>query len=377
MANIPSGLDRADGLGGRLGVASPDGAIRVQSRDPVTGAALYDDIEQSPVQEYPGYELERAEQATISRMLHMGFDEAITRSLVMGRGTIRTDSFGNITKILSCKVTREAGGYAKMAVVEEGLSFDSPPDQFSLQPVELGVDIIKHPRYFYAFMGNDGYGSTTEQFNQQVIRLLQDYRENQTAAYREGIIAILKNNLTANTTGTPGDMPNYCPNGKAINKNVPIYGTEMAKRAAIEIIVKLWRGEETPYLTGWQITHSYFTFRPPYINPGGYIEDPITEASPQLPEYFWSPTWPTSTSVTIFDYIAAINPQSYSSDGTASGSPSISWLRKADILDFERTFFKVTRTWIGSPVGYWDPQFYAATARPSVPDDFIPLNKLT
>ena len=81
---------------------------------------------------------------------------------------------------------------------------ESPPDEFSIVPVELGVNIIKHPRYFYAFMG-DGYGSTTEYQNQMVIRLLQDYMENPSANYRDAIIRMLYDSLD-NSTGT-GDQP--------------------------------------------------------------------------------------------------------------------------------------------------------------------------
>lgn len=373
MPAIPSGLDLTDGLNGRLGTPTPAGAVLVQSRDPVTGLPITD-MDSIPPNENPGWRIERAEQATIRRSLNMSFSEAITRLLGTSRGMIKADSFGNITKILSAEVIRQKGGWAQMDIVEEGMSFDSPPDQFSLQPVELGVDIIKHPRYFYAFFGSAGYGGAVEQFNQQVIRLIQDYRENPNAAYRQAVLKILKDSLAVKTTGTPDEMQDYMRNGKKI-PGFTIYGTEMAKRAAIEIIIKLWRGEETPYVVGWMVTHSYFSMRPVYMNPGGYIENPITQSVPQLPDYFFSPAWPPNTT-TIFDQLAAINPQCYSTTGEADGAVNISWLRKADVLDFERTFFKITRTWIGSPIGYWDPELYSAIAAPAVPNDFIPLNTI-
>jgi hypothetical protein len=133
----------------------------------------------------------------------------------------------------------------------------------------------------------------------------------------------------------------------------------------MEIIIKYWRGEETPYVVGYEMTWSQYYFVSPWLNPGGYVEDPMTQSTPQLPEYFYSRVFPPNGSYTIFDYLPYINPQCYSSDGTYAGSVNISWLRKADQVEYQRTWFRITRTWIGSPVGFWDSDLYTTNNRPN------------
>lgn len=367
--SLPSGFDRADGLDGRIGTATPEGAVKVSH-------AGGEDIADMPVEELPeSPEVERAEQATLTHHYRTDWADGVTRIYALGRGLVRTDSDGNWTKLLSAKLQHEKGGTALLTTVEEGLSFDSPPDEFSVAPVELGVNILKHPRYFYAFFG-DGYGSLTEARNQMVVRLLQDYFENVSAQYRDAIINLLSDSLTVNggtEAGTgaaqpPAATPN-APSSIFVD-GATVSGTDLAKAAAMEIVTKYWRGEETPYIVGWQITWSAFYFRPQLLDPGGRIEDPMTQARPQLPEYFFSPAYPPNSFETVFDAMAVANPQCYSSDGTAGGSVNISWLRKADDYDYQRTWFKVIRTWIGSPVGFWDTDLYNRLNRPRVYTDY-------
>ncbi|WP_155459429.1 hypothetical protein, partial [Streptococcus pneumoniae] len=69
------------------------------------------------------------------------------------------DSYGFLYKVLSARAQRSKGEQGTLTLVLEAASFDSPPDEFNIVPVELGLNIIKHPRYFHAFLG-DGYGST-------------------------------------------------------------------------------------------------------------------------------------------------------------------------------------------------------------------------
>jgi len=41
--------------------------------------------------------------------------------------------------------------------------------------------------------------------------------------------------------------------------------------------------------------------------------------------------------------------------------PSFSWLRLADSLNHagvNGSMYKITRTWVGGPAGYWDPDLY-------------------
>ena len=83
----------------------------------------------------------------------------------------------------------------------------------------------------------------------------------------------------------------------------------------------------------------------------------------QQTDYFWSPADPPD-STTIFDNLSEYNPQCYSSTGVNGGPVVLSWLRKSDRQVYERTWFKITRHWIGSPVGFWDSDLYTSGNRP-------------
>lgn len=368
MPELPCGFDRADGEGGRPGTPAQDGQVLGQ----YAGVAEGSDPADNPIEEAEDSPVvERAEQATLTHTFKMGWNTALTHISTIGRGTIREDSFGNIFLVLSASIHRCPGRQAIMTVVEESKSFDVPPDEFSIVPVELGVNLLKHPRYFYAFFG-DGYGSTTEQQNQMVIRLLQDYFDNTSAAFRDAILKLLADSIGDNDGAGSVQPPAYV--GGAYDPAAKVAGTDMAKRAAMEIVQKYWRGEDTPYVVGYEMTWSQYFFVSPWLNPGGYVEDPIYDAVPQLPEFFFSRVYPPDPSQTIFDFIPAINPQCYSDDGTADGAVNISWLRKADQVEFQRTWFKLTSTWIGSPVGHWDTDLYTNEPRPSLPGDYRLLN---
>lgn len=355
-----------------LGVASPLDAINWQS----SGGTEEVDI---PLCEDPNSpQIERAEQATITHTFGLSYQEAMDWLAVLHRGTIHAetgpDGWVRYYMVLSASVQRKPGRMASLTVVTESKSFDSPPDEFSCVPVELGVDIVKHPRYFYAFVGNasmpgtlasgdsvGGLGSKTEILNQMVIRLYQDYKDNSSANYRDAIIQMLNYSLGDETGSGTSQPPAWNKSTEAYPTDAFVAGTDMAKRAMMEIVQKYWRGEETPYLVGYEVTWSQYFFRPPFLNPGGYIEDPISEGG--LPDYFWSTGWPDVGNDIFFGF-DVYNPQSYSVDGTLGGGVNISWLRKADQIDYQRTWFKVTRTWVGSAVGFWDVDLYNQGSRP-------------
>lgn len=372
---IPFGFDRADGEttypdGGsnaQLGTATPEGVILVQNTD---GTSTLDEV---PFQESPeSPEIERAEQATFTHRFVGSWDDIVNRLQVLGRRTLERDSYDNWYRVLSSQVRRVKPGLGELTVTSEAISFDTPPDDFSMEPVELGLNIMKHPRYFWAFLG-DGYGSETEQQNQMVIRLLQDYFENTTAVYRDALVNMLENSK-GDDDGDGAQPPRRNFNAKKweqVFASGKVSGTDEAKAAAQEIIMKYWRGEEQPYVVGWQITWSRYFWKPPLINPGGYLEDPILDG--QLPSYFWSPVAPweePNTDETIFSDIIFQNPQCYSDDGTWTGELAISWLRKADRLEYQRTWFKLTSTWIGSPVGQWDVDLYNQNNGPQTAADY-------
>lgn len=356
MSDLVNGLDRADGSAGRPGTPTPATALLVSGVPPVD---LFEEDPDSP-------EIERAEQGTIQHKFKTVWARALNELAGLGRGTLLTDSFGNVSRVLSSRVQYTPGGFAELHVTAESVSFDSPPDEFQVVPVELGLNIIKHPRYLSAFIG-EGYGSPTEQLNQMVIRFLQAYMENPSPPARNAIVKLIRDSMSY--TGSTADPdPQFDPEaGDYIGGLIP--GTDLAKAAALEIIHKFWRGEEQPYIVGFELRWIRYFFRPPFLHPGGVIEDPIYEGG--LPEYFYSPTWPPQPGLTIFDALDELAPQVYSVTGNYGGGVHISWLRKADEIEFVRTWFRVTSVWIGSPIGTFDPELYTPRNRPRTPQEYV------
>lgn len=364
-AYLPSGFDRADGLEERLGTATPAGAVAFDD-----GTGSYTTVgPNSMPQELPDSPtIERGEQATITHVFRCGWDVGKELIEFYGRGVIWEDSQGRLTKVLSSTLQHERGDTCLLTIVSEGISFDTPPDHFSVIPVELGINIIKHPRYFYAFQGSSAYD---EKLNQMVIRMLQNYFENTTAAYRDALSKQLYASLGhPMTTSDPNPYGTESAGGLWTWNDPGVYipGTDMAKRAALEIIQKYWRNTETPYIIGYQITYAQYFWLPQYLNPGGYIEDPIRDGG--LPDYFWDP----QTGGNIFSLTAWYNPQSYSTTGYANGDFNISWLRKADEVEWERTWFRITKTWMGSAIGFWDTELFTAQHRPQNASDYLNIN---
>jgi hypothetical protein len=422
MPEVPSTFDRADGLDGHEGIATPAGAIFINDNgtkfditDPDYALKLREACT-SP-------EIERAEQATITHTFLTDYNEAITRLTTLGRGTLLVSDDGDVTRVLSAKIQRERGGFATLIVVCESVSFDNPPDEFDIQPVELGIHIIKHPRYFHALnpastdatnfvtIGTDAEASLSD-IKQSIIRAIQAYMDAPLYPSEYNINGYFQTNILAQLAGTTIDVPvpnpNFIPgvtvaptqtwNGNmnvttglpdvenpdansqfyivAVPSNDP--GILLAKAAAREIIEKIWRQEEQPYIVGYQMIHTSYWFRPPDIHPGGVLDDPVFGGVTPVPDYFLSTAYPPDMGYTLFDFLPTLNPQCYS----VSGSPpnargvygtdyQISWLRKADTIDYQRTWFKLTRTWMGAPIGVWDPQLYFKGKRPSKPSDYV------
>ena len=188
----------------------------------------------------------------------------------------------------------------------------------------------------------------------------------------------------------PGNY-NYALLQVPVDLSSPTDTVAIAVAATKEIISKIWRQEDTPYLTAYQVTWAQYFFTPVYMNPGAYIENPVGI----VPSYFFEPnavsnSFPqgdlestfgnldtvgpvTPGNPTIFDKLAKLNPQDYSVDGTSTGAVNISWLRKSDEVEFQRTWFKYTHTWVGSPIGTWDKDIYTQGPRPQNANDFDPL----
>jgi hypothetical protein len=257
-------------------------------------------------------------------------------------------------------------------------------------------------------------------YKQQIVRSIQAYRENPVVAPTGQVIANFTGKLhdeivlalKSSKFQVTKRNPNYDPSFKATP--VPIIGTTFASNfglpyplppsnngdpnpmgyltgiggattpfsaldpngsvrfaaaAAMEVLQKIWRLEDTPMINGWEVEWSEYHFRPQPLNGGSYSENPLL-ANPPLPDYFYSTSYPPDPAKTIFDAMANINPQCYSSNGLFGGGVNISWLRDADTQEYQRTWFKLTRKWLGAPIGQWDADIYSGGERPTAISDY-------
>ena len=303
---VPNGVDWGDGLDGRPGTPTPNGAeLIVQAQG----------FDTQPLEEFPDSpDIERAEQGTIKHNFKIDYDNGLVYLAGLGRGTFMVDSAENITKILSSRLVRGRGNISTLSVTAESISFDTPPDEFRLSIIELNPALEKHPRYGFL-------PANIRQMVNQAVSAAMIKSANEATQLIAGI------SLYA---GRP-----------------PIGTWTQVQAAANELLLKRRLGEDTFYLPGFEIVWSQYFYLPPSLNPGGYIEDPIDGGG--LPYYFWS-TDQTPFGDSIFDAMADINPQFYSA--------GISWLRQADYYEYVRTWFKITHTWHGAPFAQWDSQLY-------------------
>jgi len=350
---IPNGFDWADGitlLPNPFGADATIGTPTPYSKVSVDGSTVTDSSDVDSLvgvqEDSTSPEIERAEQATVQHVCRTSWGNGLALIGLYGRGLEVIDSNGYTYRVLSSKIKRTHGGMCELTITSEAKSFDNPPDEFTCTPVELGIDIMKHPRYVFALKAVENTAN-----GQKIIQNLLLYRENVTLATRNQARSAIHTIL--DTAIAAFDDP-----------------TSLAAAAALEIIKKIWLNEDSPYIVGYKIVWSQYFWKPPLISPGGYIENPVADTNvlnPGLPGYFYltDSSDPLSTE-TIFDDIVYVNPQCYSSDGTIDGDLEISWMRQADDLEYQRTWFRLTRTWIGAPFGHWDTDIYSMGDRPSI-----------
>lgn len=427
---LPVGLDSADGVTPLPVQPAGNSGTPTIVGTPLPTADLYaysNSGNYADVQEPPGSpETERAEQCTCSHTLQMNYEDARYYWALMPRGTVVTDTGGNIWRMLSAKVKKLAGTIGELSYVMESISFDTPPDEFQINPVELGLNIIKHPRYWWALSpyasdeqlveaGGPDAQVTLTQVKEAIIRMIQNYVESPFYPSADNVNGLIQNNIlsmivegkiqmnypneswdASQPTPSPvtwdGNIANL-PDGNyqyyivsvTVNISDPNDPIAIALAAAKEIVSKLWRQEDTPYLVGYEVVWTQYFFQPVYLNPGGYIEDPRL----WVPDYFLDPLasqtiiprgdlngYPNDDTVnagggeTIFDFLAYYNPQSYSDDGTSNGNVIFSSLRKADEYFYDRTWFKVTHRWLMAPIGAWDRDLYSGEDRPTDANGF-------
>lgn len=323
---IPNGLDTADGLNGHPGTPTNPDAIEVQP-----SATFFEEFPDSP-------DLERAEQGTFQHRFRMDVGTGNIYIAGLGRGALQTDDSGNQSKILSARLMRKKGNQCELHITAESISFDTPPDDFSLSTIELNPALEKHPRY--AFLPAD-------------IRNLinQAVNGSQLVSQNEAV-----NLVSSIASRDPATLPIDPDTGSTVTWN-----WNTAYLAAKELLLKRRIGEDTFYLPGFRVSWIQYFYMPQALNPGGYIEDPITEGG--LPAYFWSLNQEPDGN-DIFTLLADYNPQFFS-DG-------ISWFRQSDDYQYVRTWFRISKTWIGAPYAHWDADVYSQFPSPYPPPPLHP-----
>lgn len=306
----PIGIDRCDGLDDRAGTATPDGAVFDLSTGNVPAKVFFcEELPDSP-------EIERGEQCTCRHTYKVDYNTGISFLQAYGRGSLAVDSGGNVWRLLSATLVYKAGDYWQYQTVQESISFDSPPDEFHISTIEINPALDRHPRY--------GFLTAYQRYLVQSATFAPHYDEQQR--------------WITDVAGLAASEE---------QKTVGIQDVTV-QAACSDLLTKLLIGEQSFYLPGFILTWSQYFWMPRTLNPGGYIEDPISQGG--LPHFFWSPSADPNSNRTIFDDMVLINPQLY--------KYGISWLRLADTFDYQRTWFRVNRTWHGAPYAHWDSDLY-------------------
>ncbi len=346
----PNGLNRGDGtIAGGVGTPTAAGQTLFIgndssgdsfSTDSPLEANFFEEMPDSPT-------IEEAEQGTLT---HRFICDAQTAKalLTYTRGYIFLDTLGNFTRLLSNTIQWQKGGIAICTMVSEFINSNTPPDLFGIEIIELNPKTEKHPRYNELTYGQK---FTVKKSAESFIN--QDLDKNWDSQ-------INKYQGSPLLTGQQGP---------------PVPTTVRTQyNEARELLLKLRRGEDSFYMPGFRVTWSKYYWRPTNLfNCGGYIEDPIKSGG--LPYFFWSLDgeedpgddntlipidFPADTgglwSNSWFTNLAIQNPVIF-----ANG---LSWLRLSDSVDYERTWLKLTSTWLGGPVGHWDNELFNKNFQP-------------
>lgn len=301
----PSTFDRADGIDGRPGTPTPASAVMATSQ------TFFEEDSDSP-------QIERAEQGTIVHKFKCDQNTAYALIASIGRGYTLEDSFGNTSRVVNSRLTFQKGIVCGIEITAESLNWDWPVDEFSLEVSELNPAIEKHPRY----------NALTYQDRINVHGSVQAEGIEFQAMY-DGVLDTIKN-------------------------QVPDNNNLLRWQQAKELAFKLHKAEDSFYLPGFRIQYSQYFSIPVALNPGGYIEDPIT--SGELPYYFWNTEEPQTQDQNnnIFTLMSNYNPAIYA----GANGDGIDWLRLCDTIQYQRTWFRLTKSWQGGPLGHWDQQLY-------------------
>lgn len=312
---IPSTFDRADGLNGNPGTPIPQGVnmangglVGINSAG--NSGFIFQEYPDSPT-------IECGEQSTITHRFNCDIGTAQLLTLTLPRGFVMTDSQGYVSRVLSTVNKQLKGGLVcDFTVVSEVMSFSTPPDEFGIEIVELNPDLDKHPRY-----------APLTYYDRWAVRNANLSDDIDVALEYERII----------------DAIEYNP------------ANPSEKDAAQELLLKKHKGETSFYLSGYKVVWSQYFWQTQIINPGGYLEDPVSQGG--LPWPYWSPTG-ISQIGSIFSTTTLHNANMFIAP-TDDPPYGLSWLRQTDQLSWQRTWYKLTKTWIGGPLGVWDAQLYS------------------
>lgn len=324
---IPSGFDRADGSG--IGAET----LYAGTPPPSIANAILVGINASTnnpnfiFQEYSDSpEIELSEQGTLVHKFNCDWQTGLWIVNTFKRGDVLVDSQNNFTRILILRLQpyqKTAAKMANLTITTESLSFNSPPDEFDVQLVELNPALEKHPRYSAMSYAN---------------RLTVD----QLVSTNNGDISQLQ-----------------LDNIYSMNSTNPAACTQ-----SLELALKKFKGEDSFYLNAYKVVWSQYYWTPPIINPGNYLEDPFEDGG--LPVYFWSADQ-TPTGENIFSQTCFFNQNMYPFVDSAGLPPyGLSWLRQTDLVTLNRTWYKITRSWLGAPLSSWDNELYNPLFQPYV-----------
>jgi hypothetical protein len=350
---IPSFWDRAIG-GGFGGTATPLGSV-VSTADLISGGVIFEEDADSP-------QLEFAEQGTIRHSFRCDTANGFFLAQGLKRGTILEDSTGHFSRVLSTSVNWQKGNFVQLVVVAESLmTGDVPPDEFNIDPIEFSPSIEKHPRYFIYDPNNpgpvvSGPGTVTP----YVIMTPFD-------------IFLCKNQIQGSDFFTQQTFETLV--GMIPNLNDP-YGSQATaanrSAAAAELVQKMLLGIESPYIPAFRVTFAKYFFYGaialgganvnPNLNPGGFIQDPTDIIPPQ----YWSVTGTGALNTNILVPFVLGGAMDTTLCPTFYDR-GISWLREADSIIFQRTWFKITSVWTGGPIGQFDPDIYSRFPSPYLP----------
>lgn len=332
----PCIFDRADGTNPLYGgVPDADGSIKINTAYGNTPGAggyvpFFQETSDSP-------EIESGEQSTIVHKWNCDYYTAQIYLIAYQRGTYMVDSQGNNCRVLSTRITpvpRTGMRGVILTMTTEGTQplFPNPPDEFDIEVVELNPALEKHPRY-----------------------------ADLTYAQRYYV-------RNANVSDDPDLAQNYqnalndiSSSAYKLGESIEIAQAQQAE--AQEMLFKKHKGEDSFYLAGYKVTLSQYYWYPQVLNPGGYIEDPVYQGG--LPYYFWSNNGTNETAANIFGATATQNQNLYPQTGSLTQPPyGLSWLRQADTIHLNRTWWRLTRTWLGGPLGNWDNELYNRVFQP-------------